>query len=32
MKLQPRQMFQVNEQERQQIEVKLARARGQGTA
>src|SRR5271163_2063628 len=32
MKLQPRQMFQVNEQERQQVEVKLARAQGQGGA
>jgi LemA protein len=32
MKLQPRQMFRVNEQERQSAEVKLALARGQGTA
>jgi LemA protein len=32
MKLQPQQMFRVNEQERQQVEVKLALARGQGTA
>lgn len=32
MKLQPRQMFQVNEQERQQVEIKLSLARGQGTA
>ncbi len=32
MKLQPRQMFRVNEQERQSVEVKLALARGQGTA
>src|SRR6266704_4928080 len=32
MKLQPRQMFRVNEQERQQVEVKLALARGQATA
>ena len=32
MKLQPRQMFQVNEQERQQVEMKLALARGQGTS
>jgi LemA protein len=32
MKLQPRQMFQVNEQDRQQVEVKLARAQGQGSA
>ncbi len=32
MKLQPRQMFRVNEQERQQVEVKLSLARGQGTA
>lgn len=31
MKLQPRQMFHVDEQERQQVEVKLALARGQGT-
>jgi LemA protein len=32
MKLQPRQMFRVNEQERQPVEVKLALARGQGIA
>ncbi len=32
MKLQPRQMFQVNEQERQQVEVKLSRAKQQGSA
>jgi len=32
MKLQPQQMFRVNEQERQQVEVKLTLARGQGTA
>jgi LemA protein len=32
MKLQPRQMFRVNEQERQQMEVKLELARGQGTS
>ena len=32
MKLQPRQMFLVNEQERQQVEMKLALARGQGTS
>lgn len=32
MKLQPRQMFRVNEQERQQVEVKLSLVRGQGTA
>ena len=32
MKLQPRQMFRVDEQERQQVEVKLSLARGQGTA
>ena len=32
MKLQPRQMFQVNEQDRQQLEVKLARAQTQSTA
>jgi LemA protein len=32
MKLQARQMFQVNEQDRQQVEVKLALARGQGSA
>ena len=32
MKLQPQQMFRVNEQERQKVEVKLALARGQGTA
>jgi len=32
MKLQPQQMFRVNEQERQQVEMKLALARGQGTA
>jgi LemA protein len=32
MKLQPRQMFRVNEQERQPVEVKPALARGQGTA
>ncbi len=32
MKLQPRQMFRVNEQDRQQVEVKRALARGQGTA
>jgi LemA protein len=32
MKLQPRQMFRVNEQERQQVEVKPLLARGQGTA
>jgi LemA protein len=30
MKLQPQQMFRVNEQERQQVEVKLSLARGQG--
>jgi LemA protein len=30
MKLQPREMFRVNERERQQVEVKLALARGQG--
>ena len=29
---QPRQMFRVNEQDRQQVEVKRALARGQGTA
>ena len=28
MKLRPRQLFQVNEQERQQVELKLARAQG----
>jgi len=32
MKLQPRQMFRVDEQERQQVEVKLSLVRGQGTA
>ena len=32
MRLQPQRMFRVNEQERQQVEVKLALARGQGTA
>src|SRR5258708_492737 len=32
MKLQPRQMFRVNEQEPQQVEVKLALAPGQGTS
>jgi LemA protein len=32
MKLQPRQMFRVNEQDRQPVEVKRALARGQGTA
>jgi LemA protein len=32
MKLQPRQMFQVNEPEQQQVEVKFPLARGQGTA
>ena len=32
MKLQPRQMFRVNEQERQQVEVKPLLARGQGTS
>ena len=32
MKLQPRQMFRVNEQERQQLEVTRSLARGQGTA
>ncbi|MFI5102209.1 MAG: LemA family protein [Terriglobales bacterium] len=32
MKLQPQQMFRVNEQEQQQVEVKLSLARGQGTA
>jgi LemA protein len=32
MKLQPRQMFRVNEQQRQQVEVKRSLARGQGTA
>ena len=32
MKLQPRQMFRVNEQERQPVEVKPLLARGQGTA
>ena len=32
MKLQPRQMFRVNEQERQQVDVKHSLARGQGTA
>ena len=32
MKLQPRPMFRVNEQERQQVDVKLALARSQGTA
>ena len=32
MKLQPRQMFRVNEQERQQVDVKRSLARGQGTA
>jgi LemA protein len=31
MKLQLRQMFRVNDQERQQVEVKLSLARGQGT-
>lgn len=30
MKLQPREMFQVNDQDRQQVEVKLARAQSQG--
>jgi LemA protein len=30
MKLQPRPMFQVNDQDRQQVEVKLARAQSQG--
>jgi LemA protein len=32
MKLQPRQMFRVNDEERQSVEVKLSIARGQGTA
>jgi len=32
MKLAPREMFRVNEQERQQVEVKGALARGQGAA
>ncbi len=32
MKLQPRQMFRVNEQERQPVDVKRSLARGQGTA
>jgi len=32
MKLQPQQMFRVNEQERQQVDVKRSLARGQGTA
>jgi LemA protein len=32
MKLQPRQMFRVDEQDRQPVEVKRALARGQGTA
>ncbi|HMD17249.1 MAG TPA: LemA family protein [Terriglobales bacterium] len=32
MKLQPRQMFRVNEQDRQQVDVKHSLARGQGTA
>jgi LemA protein len=32
MKLQPRQMFRVNQQERQQVEVKPLLARGQGTS
>ena len=32
MKLQPRPMFQVNDQDRQQVEVQLARAQSQGTA
>jgi len=32
MKLQPQPMFRVNEQERQQVEVKSLLARGQGTA
>ena len=32
MKLSPREMFRVNEQERQQVEVKGALARGQGAA
>jgi len=32
MRLQPRQMFRVNEQERQPVEVKPLLARGQGTA
>jgi LemA protein len=32
MKLQPRPMFQVSDQQRQQVEVKLARAQSQGSA
>jgi len=32
MKLQPQQMFRVNEQERQRVEVRFSLARGQGTA
>jgi LemA protein len=32
MKLQPRQMFQVNEKDRQQVDVKLTLARGQSTS
>jgi LemA protein len=32
MKLSPREMFRVNEQERQQVDVKGALARGQGAA
>jgi LemA protein len=32
MKLQPRQMFRTSEQERQQMEVKLALARGQSAS
>jgi LemA protein len=32
MKLQPRQMFRVNEQDRQPVDVKRSLARGQGTA
>jgi LemA protein len=32
MKLQPREMFRTNAQERQQVDVKLTLARGQGTA
>jgi hypothetical protein len=32
MKLQPRPMFRVDEQERRQVEMKFALVRGQGTA
>jgi hypothetical protein len=32
MKLQPRDMFRANKEERQQVDVKALLARGQGTA